>query len=89
MSYKHFQNKDCEYFPCHQIDNKSFNCIFCYCPLYQFDDCGGTYDMLPNGWKDCSKCIIPHNEDMYDYITHKLVELNNTKLIKEGMYYEK
>lgn len=85
MSYKHFRNIECEFYPCHQIDKESFNCLFCYCPLYQFDDCGGNYNILPNGWKNCSQCSIPHNKNMYDYITHKLVELNNTKLSKEGI----
>ena len=34
-SYRFFQNKSCEYFPCHEIkDSGDFNCLFCYCPLY-------------------------------------------------------
>ena len=33
--YKFFQNKKCEYFPCHKgIPEEDFNCLFCYCPLY-------------------------------------------------------
>ena len=27
-NYKFFQNRDCEFFPCHKIENEdSFNCV--------------------------------------------------------------
>ena len=72
MSYKIFTNKDCEAFPCHEIDDKKFNCLFCYCPLY-FIECPGSYKLLKNGLKDCMECAIPHKGDrawnvMQDYI---------------------
>jgi dUTP pyrophosphatase len=72
-----FQNKDCEYFPCHPmiLDGEvpqKFSCLFCFCPLYNRKDCGGAYDILPNGMKDCSRCRIPHFR--YDYIIKKLTE---------------
>ena len=74
--YRFFQNKDCEYFLCHCCSNaKDFNCMFCYCPLYNRDDCGGQYTMLDNGWKDCSKCLIPHYN--YDYVIDKLKTRRN------------
>lgn len=74
-NYKFFQNSKCEYFPCHNInDSENFNCLFCYCPLSPYDDCGGNYVLLENGWKDCSPCIIPHYN--YDYIINRLVELH-------------
>ena len=43
--YKFFQNKLCEYFPCHKTRNTdTFNCLFCYCPLYALgENCGGNY----------------------------------------------
>ena len=43
-NYAFFQNKDCEYFPCHKCaDAENFNCLFCYCPLYALgDECGGN-----------------------------------------------
>ena len=44
---------------CHHIKG-DMNCLLCYCPLYE-TDCGGDYIILPNGIKDCSNCIIPHN----------------------------
>ena len=73
MSFKFFCNKECEWFPCHSTPNPDeFNCLFCYCPLYPYRDCGGEYTMLDNGWKDCSGCLIPHEN--YDYIVRKLVE---------------
>ncbi|MCL1901744.1 MAG: cysteine-rich small domain-containing protein, partial [Firmicutes bacterium] len=34
MSYNFFQNKECQYFPCHKVDNiEKFNCLMCFCPL--------------------------------------------------------
>lgn len=37
--YKFYQNKECEYFPCHKgTDSENFNCLFCYCPLYALKD---------------------------------------------------
>ena len=74
-SYKFYENKSCEYFPCHNINlNKieGFNCLWCYCPLHNIDDCGGSYEVLENDVKDCSKCLLPHIPDNYDYIINKL-----------------
>ena len=72
-SFKFFNNCDCEYFPCHKVENKEeFNCLFCFCPLYRIDDCGGNCVYLDNGVKDCSNCLIPHNASNYDYIIDKL-----------------
>ncbi len=68
MSYKFYQNKDCEYFPCHKnIDITEFNCLFCYCPLYLINDCLGNYEFI-NGIKDCSNCNTPHIKKQYDHI---------------------
>lgn len=34
-NYKFVQNRKCEYFPCHKVENEDeFNCLFCFCPLY-------------------------------------------------------
>ena len=74
-SYKFFQNKECEWFPCHSAQRKEdFSCLMCFCPLYNFADCGGNYKLLKNGIKDCSNCLIPHCN--YDYIINKLSEKN-------------
>ena len=43
--YMFFQNKECEMFPCHTgVPEESFNCLFCYCPLYALGEaCGGSF----------------------------------------------
>ena len=68
--YSFFQNRDCEYFPCHQgIPETEFNCLFCYCPLYSLGaDCGGNCHYTQDGIKDCSFCVRPHIRDNYDEI---------------------
>ena len=68
MGFDFFQNKECEYFPCHKANTDKFNCMFCYCPLYG-TECGGQYN-ITNGIKDCSSCLIPHYN--YNYIIDKL-----------------
>jgi len=78
MSYKFFINKECEYYPCHNnIDEEEYSCLYCYCPLYPYEDCGGNFTILSNGIKDCSNCLIPHNRHNYDYIVNKLKEKFN------------
>ncbi|MBV7275197.1 metal-binding protein [Clostridiaceae bacterium UIB06] len=78
-NYKFFNHKECEFFPCHDMkNNDKFNCLFCYCPLYFVEDCGGNNSYI-NCVKDCSNCIIPHSENGYDYIFKKIVELNDQK----------
>ena len=76
-NYAFFQNKDCEYFPCHKcVDEENFNCLFCYCPLYALgDQCGGSFTYLENGIKDCSGCLKPHRKENYDRIMEKMPEL--------------
>lgn len=85
MSYKFFQNIDCEFFPCHRIsDAEKFNCLFCYCPLYSLDNCGGNFVMLDNGVKDCSNCLIPHCEKSWEIIQKRLqMYFNKVILNKE------
>lgn len=78
-NYKFFQHKECEFFPCHKVENKEkFNCLFCYCALYFLEDCKGNYTYA-NGIKDCSNCMIPHSEKGYDYIIGKIIENNKNK----------
>lgn len=77
MEQKHFsffQNKDCEYFPCHKgVAEQQFNCLFCYCPLYLLGkECGGNPFFLENGKKDCSTCSLPHVADNYAYVKERL-----------------
>jgi len=70
-SYKFFTNTDCEYYPCHK-NISEINCLFCFCPLYSMEDCGGDYVMLEDHVKDCSNCIVPHKRENYDLICDKL-----------------
>ncbi len=73
-AYSFFCNRDCEWFPCHPVeDEESFNCLFCYCPLYPLgESCGGNFVYLENGIKDCSSCTLPHMKDNYGVITERL-----------------
>ena len=72
--YDFFQNKSCEYFPCHKTtDIENFSCLFCYCPLYALgENCGGNFKYTQEGIKDCSDCMIPHRRDNYAIICKKL-----------------
>jgi Zn-finger protein len=75
--FKKFTHRECEYFPCHQVNNSdNFNCLFCYCPLYALgDQCGGDFSYVYDV-KDCSTCIIPHSENGHSYITKKFHEIS-------------
>lgn len=77
-SYRYFQNRDCQYFPCHKIgENGEFNCLFCYCPLYTLGDkCGGNCSYTEKGIKNCTNCFLPHDPKGYDYIIAKFSELS-------------
>ncbi len=74
MSFRYFENKECEYYPCHAM--KHLNCLFCFCPLYRFEDCGGNYTVLKSttgrSLKDCSSCCLPHTPEGYDWIMSRL-----------------
>ncbi len=76
-NFKFNQHRKCEFFPCHEVaDDSTFNCLFCYCPLYALgENCGGNYEYVEGGIKDCSKCKIPHSPKGYDYIIGKYGEI--------------
>ena len=76
-SYRFYQNRECEYFPCHKVRNEEeFNCLFCFCPLYALGSgCGGNCSYTKEGLKDCSACLLPHSPKGYDYITDKFKEV--------------
>ena len=52
--YDFYQNKECEYFPCHKgADPETFSCLFCFCPLYALgEQCGGSCTYTEQGIKD-------------------------------------
>ena len=61
------------------IDTDDFNCLFCYCPLYPLEDCGGNYTFTEKGVKDCSDCTLPHKSNNYQYVIEKLSVETNLK----------
>lgn len=73
-NYKFFQNRKCEYFPCHAgEDPENFSCLFCYCPLYALGaQCGGNFTYTQQGVKDCSGCLIPHRRENYEKVLAKM-----------------
>jgi len=71
-NYNFFQHKECNFFPCKDVPK--LNCLFCFCPIYCIANCGGNYTILDNGWKDCSKCNLPHSDDGYNIIIKKIRE---------------
>ena len=75
--FSFFQNRDCEYFPCHETnDPDNFNCLFCYCPLYALGrNCGGNFCYTESGIKDCSGCTVPHRKENYGRITEKFEQI--------------
>jgi hypothetical protein len=58
-NYKFFENKKCEYYPCHSLEE--INCLFCFCPL--FNTCED---------KKCETCTWTHKREGYDKIIKKL-----------------
>lgn len=66
--YSFFQNRQCEYFPCHKgVDTEKFNCLLYYFPLYMLGkDCGGRFIYNERGDKVCTDCIYPHIKENYD-----------------------
>ena len=75
--YAYHQNRACEYFPCHAgADPDNFSCLFCYCPLYALGDrCGGAFRYSEKGYKDCSRCQIPHKRENYGKILERFGEV--------------
>ena len=74
-SYRYFENRDCEYYPCH--DKEHMNCLFCYCPLNHLEKCPGNPSFLEvdgNRIKDCSNCTFPHEPENYDVIMKILMQ---------------
>ena len=75
--YSFFQNRECEYFPCHKVaSDENFNCLFCYCPLYALGKkCGGNFRYDEKGFKDCSGCTFPHRRENYERIVSRYREI--------------
>ena len=75
--FRFFQNRQCEYFPCHPgVPEDSFNCLFCYCPLYALGRrCGGSCTYTENGIKDCQQCTFPHWRDNYPLVLKRYTDI--------------
>lgn len=69
-----FENKDCEYYPCHP-GMKEINCLFCYCPW--FWDCG-----IKDSGMSCPDCTFPHQRDLYPYVMEGLKSMYNRRKIE-------
>ena len=88
MSYQFFQNRECEYFPCHKgVMDEDFNCLFCFCPLYTLAHCPGTPAYIDAGGariKDCSGCLVPHKPGGYDRILDRFRDVAELAKRKDG-----
>ena len=75
--YSFFQNRECEYFPCHKgVAEEDFNCLFCFCPLYALGKkCGGACVYTEDGVKDCSWCAFPHARGNYDAVMDRFRQI--------------
>ncbi|MCM1084241.1 MAG: cysteine-rich small domain-containing protein [Clostridium sp.] len=72
-SYKYFENRECNYYPCHEgIDH--INCLFCFCPLYDMEECPGNPKYITvNGRKikECTSCTFPHRAENYEAVLER------------------
>lgn len=84
-NYDFYQNRECEYFPCHpNADPETFSCLFCYCPLYALgDQCGGCFTYTDTGIKDCSGCLRPHKRENYIQIQSQMCQVMELAKRKE------
>ena len=75
--YQFFQNRECEYFPCHKdVEEKDFNCLFCYCPLYTLgENCSGNFVYTETGVKSCVNCNFPHKRENFSALIKRFPEL--------------
>lgn len=73
-SYRFFENRVCEYFPCHKgLEN--FNCLFCYCPFYGRENCPGNpkyKEKNDKRIKVCTDCTFVHQPENYEVILELL-----------------
>lgn len=92
-SYRFFRNYQCEYFPCHRVEDPSrFSCLFCYCPLYREASCPGQPEVILDGCsrriRDCSDCTYPHDPDNYDEIMSILTRQDEILEVSAGELYD-
>ncbi len=77
-SSRFFENKACEYYPCHEGE-EVINCLFCYCPFYWEEDCPGNpvFKEKEDGRKikSCAGCAYPHKPAHYEEIRHCIADM--------------
>jgi Zn-finger protein len=67
--------KKCKSSPCHKHMSEHFDCMLCYCPLYEVD-CAGNYKLVGDHLiKDCTDCVRPHTPAGKRYIVRKLQKM--------------
>ncbi len=79
MSHSFFENRECEYYPCHE-GVEHLNCLFCYCPLYHLEHCPGDPKWKETDGrkvKSCVNCTFPHREENYEKLMACLKECLN------------
>ena len=81
-----FTNEECPYYPCHTLpEGETFNCVFCYCPLYALGpDCGGAFRYNEKGNKDCSLCTFLHRRENYGAILSRYGEIMDLARRNDG-----
>jgi len=73
-SYCYFENRECKYYPCHK-GIEEMNCLFCYCPMYTYENCPGNPKIKEKDGrniKDCTDCIFPHKAENYTAVNEFL-----------------
>ncbi len=75
--YDFFQNRLCEYYPCHpvQTPRPSAACFATVRSTPWVTGCGGNFHYTPNGIKDCTHCLRPHIRENYSKILEKMPEI--------------
>ena len=75
--YQFYQNRDCEFFPCHTgVKEADFNCLFCYCPLYTLgENCGGNFCYTEKNVKSCEACSFPHQRENFTAVLKRFPEI--------------
>ena len=88
-SSKFFENRSCQFFPCHKLDG-DFNCLFCYCPFYARNPCPGnpTFIKKEDGRiiKRCTDCNFPHKPENYEKIM-SLLKTPKIEALKEEYHH--
>jgi Zn-finger protein len=78
-NHKFFENKNCIYYPCHK-DIDKVNCLFCFCPLFNTNQCHVLKIFKKDKRSVCEGCSFPHIPKNYDELMRKLRKINEEYL---------